>query len=146
MEIDVRLFVLPAALDVGGAERILEASAVPAERFIDGSDVMDYRVDAADVAPSDGAEVDAVALREHAARWVRSFTELMQARDAWFEQRVAHRVPLADGGQLLIVALDLDGVHDAWYEDVISLGMLHYASIARAMGVRLPGDFVLEVR
>lgn len=146
MNIDVQVFALPVLLDQGSAERLLTESATADGRLHDGVDVMGYRVDAVDPSHADGAAVDDAVLIEHASRWMASFVELVQARDAWFEQRIAHRVPLDGGGELLITAFDLDGPHDAWHEDVLSLAVLHYAPLARAMGVRLPGEFVLDAR
>jgi hypothetical protein len=146
MNIDVQVLALPVSLDEGAVTRLLLESVTSDNRLLDGVDVMGYRVDAADPSHTDGAAVDDAVLIEHASRWVASFVELMQARDAWFEQRIAHRVPLAGGGELLIAAFDLDGPHDAWHEDVLSLAVLHYAPLARAMGVRLPGEFVLDAR
>jgi hypothetical protein len=143
--IDVQLFVLPAMLDVHAAERLIDGDRT-ASRFLDGVDVMGYSVDASSPAPEATSDVDEAVLREHAVRWVASFVDLVQGQDRWFEHRVAHRVPVASGGELLVVAFDLDGAQDAWYENVFTLAVTHYAPLARAMGVRLPGEFVLDAR
>lgn len=144
MDIDIQTFIIPAALDSAAAEVVLAEAPSLDWRFRDGVDVMGFRVSIDDVAADEETDVDGPALRDHAERWVSSFTDLVQGRNRWFESRVAHRVPLRAGAHLLVVAFDLDGVHDAWYEDVFSLAVFHYAPIARAMGVRLPGEFALE--
>jgi hypothetical protein len=143
--IDVQVFVLPASLDVRAAERLIEGDR-SASRFLDGVDVMRYSADASSPAPEDASDVGEAALREHAGRWMASFVNLVQAHDRSFEYRIAHRVPVVSGGEMLVVAFDLDGAHDPWYEDVFTLAVMHYAPIARAMGVRLPGEFLLDVR
>jgi hypothetical protein len=146
MDIDMQVFVLPASLDGSAAERLLDGFSSHQRRFLDGIDVMKYAVDPTGSILPDGAEVEGGALKEHAEQWVASFLDLATGLDGWFEQRCAHRVPLASGGELLVVAFDLDGQHDAWYEDVFTLAVMHYAPLARTMGVRLPGEFVLDAR
>ena len=86
-----------------------------------------------------------VAVRESLAVGLRNAARLLGGDNHWFDTRVATRVPLAEGGQLVFFADDEAFTAETSFTDVARLPVELMPELGRAMGVYGPDAVAVRV-
>jgi hypothetical protein len=85
------------------------------------------------------------AVRESLSAGIRNAATLLAGEHTWFESRVARRLPLASGGEMVVFAEVADGSDGATLSDVARLPVEVLPEIGRVMGVLGPEAVSIHV-
>jgi hypothetical protein len=85
------------------------------------------------------------AVRQSLSAGIRNAATLLAGEHTWFESRVARRLPLASGGEMVVFAEVADGSDDATLSEVARLPVEVLPEVGRAMGVLGPEAVSIQI-